>query len=624
MYRGNLQRTGTSSSTAPLTSGIKWIYNTTAEVNSSPADSNGRLIVGISSGDVVALNSTTGAHLWTYAGESGQNSIWSGPAIDSCKVYIGNRLNNLLCLDEGTGELLWRYSSVGEVDSSPSVKDGRVYYATTVENAGGGVFSTEFYCLNSTDGSLLWNYQVDNQRWDFSSPAIFGDKFYGCTCTSLYALDALNGNRLWNISISNDNTPITSTPVVSNGKIYVSAGASLTCVDATSAAILWTKTSVGNQTVGAFRSSPAITGDNLILCSGFGTVFSFNAQTGELNWKSKVTEREIWSSPVVAGGQVLVGAGDGKLYCLNLNDGSLIWSKYTLERIVSSPAVCDSTVYVGCGGAMSGEGRIYAFGAKYMELSSLTLSLGSQTSFLGFKVRLSGMLSSEDGPVADVPITLSFSVNCGETWNDITAVPTDVGGHYEAVWVPSATGTYIIKASWRGEYPLSPVEQSRSLSVTLYDNQYVFSVVSNSTVSALSFNSANQELRFVVGGETGTSGFVEVMIAKSLVPNILDLTVLLDQTNLQYQVTSLEDSWLLTFDYIHSTHNVVVAFKGSNENMPSPTPISIGNFTFSSESLMWAVVGLCALVAVLAVYIVIKAVDDKRRVNVQQKPPAAQ
>jgi hypothetical protein len=122
-----------------------------------------------------------------------------------------------------------------------------------------------------------------------------------------------------------------------------------------------------------------------------------------------------------------------------------------------------------------------------------------------------------------MPITLSFSVNEGETWNDITAVVTGTDGSYEAVWVPSATGTYLVKASWKGEYPLSPAEQTRSLSVTLYNDQYVFSVVSNSTVSALSFSSTNQELSFTVSGEPNTTGFVEVMIAKTLVSNIAQL-----------------------------------------------------------------------------------------------------
>jgi outer membrane protein assembly factor BamB len=617
MYRGNLERTGSSASTVSSTSDIKWVYNFTEEVTSSPAVANGRLIIGISNGDVIALNSTTGAYLWNYEGDSGQNSIWSGPAINSGKVYIGNRKGSLLCIDETMGALLWSFPAGGEIDSSPAVKDGRVNFATTIRNSDGVSFNTEFYSINSTDGSLIWNYEVANQRWDFSSPAIVEDTFYGCTCTSLYALNAVNGALLWNISITQDSTPITSTPLIIEGKIYVNAGASISCINANSGSIIWTKTSASptNETLGAFRSSPAISGNNLIVCSGLGTVFSLNAQTGAFNWKHKVTEREIWSSPAIADGKVVVGAGDGKLYCLNANDGSLIWSKYTFERIVSSPAVCDGTIYVGCGGFQ--QGRIYAFGAKYTALSSLTLSLNSQTAFLGFKVKLTGTLTSADGPISNVPITLSFSVNGGEVWNDITAVPTGADGSYEAVWVPSATGTYLVKASWKGGYPLSSAEQTRSLSVTLYDDQYVFSVVSNSTVSALLFDSVNQELSFTVIGEPETTGFVDVMIAKTLVPNIVNLKVYMDQTNLNYKTASENDSWLLHFTYGHSTHGITLSFNGSHDSSAAPTQPSFFSTSngFSPESLL-VICMLSAVVTILTIFITAKMLKGKRKANI--------
>ena len=609
MYRGNLERTGVSTSTVPSTSDIKWVYNTTGEVDSSPAVVNGRLIVGESTGKVIALNSTTGAHLWTYETESGQNSIWSSPAIDSGNVYIGTRKNSLLCLDESSGALKWSFPAGGEVDASPAVKDGRVYFATTVRS-GDVSWNTEFFCLNGTDGSLIWNYEIRNNRWDFSSPALMGDRLFACNCVSLYALNAINGNLLWNASITTDNTPITSTPVVSENKVYVNAGASITCVNAESGGVLWTKTSIDDQTVGSFRASPAIFGDNLIIASGLGTVFNVNAETGALNWKNKVSSNEIWSSPAIADGKIVVGASDGKIYCLNLNDGTLIWSKYTLERIVSSPTICEGTVYVGCGGAMSGGGRIYAFGAKYTELSSLTLSLDSQTAFLGFKVKLIGTLTRMNGPIVNVPISLSFSINGGESWNDITAVPTGEEGSYEAVWVPSATGTYLVKANWNGEYPLSSAEQIRSLSVTLYNDEYVFSVVSNSTVSALSFNSESQELSFSVSGESSTTGQTEVMIAKTLVPNIADLRVYLDQTNLNYNVAEESDAWILTFSYSHSTHNVRVAFSDPNGGgKPTATSGVAGATGFSFESVLV----IAALLVVIVVLVMFVAVLSLRR-----------
>jgi hypothetical protein len=86
----------------------------------------------------------------------------------------------------------------------------------------------------------------------------------------------------------------------------------------------------------------------------------------------------------------------------------------------------------------------------------------------------------------------------------------------------------------------------------------VFSVTSNSSVSALAFNSTSRELSFTVSGETGTVGFVDLSIAKSLISNIVDVKINLDGKTLTYSVTSTLNAWLLHFTYTHSVHNVNV------------------------------------------------------------------
>jgi outer membrane protein assembly factor BamB len=103
MFRHDSQRTGYSTSTAPNTNAIKWFYNTTTEIDSAPAVANGRVIVGVSNGNVLAVNSTTGEWLWSYDTGAGSNSIWSSPAIAAGRVYIGTRDKNLYCLNESTG-----------------------------------------------------------------------------------------------------------------------------------------------------------------------------------------------------------------------------------------------------------------------------------------------------------------------------------------------------------------------------------------------------------------------------------------------------------------------------------------------------------------------------------------
>jgi hypothetical protein len=125
-------------------------------------------------------------------------------------------------------------------------------------------------------------------------------------------------------------------------------------------------------------------------------------------------------------------------------------------------------------------------------------------------------------------------------------------------WIPSATGYFIIKAEWAGNSTYTSVNNTVTLSVIPYENQYAFSVESNSTVSGLTFDTNSQTLSFSVSGENGTEGYARVTIAKDLVPDITQLKVRLDGVDYNYSAVSLDDSCLLAFTYNHSTHDVEV------------------------------------------------------------------
>jgi peptidoglycan/xylan/chitin deacetylase (PgdA/CDA1 family)/PKD repeat protein len=91
----------------------------------------------------------------------------------------------------------------------------------------------------------------------------------------------------------------------------------------------------------------------------------------------------------------------------------------------------------------------------------------------------------------------------------------------------------------------------------------IFSVASNSTVSDLSFNLTSLELSFTVAGPSGTTGLTRVTIAKTLVANVTNLKVFLDEKPLQYSVTETGDSWVVSFTYTHSTHYITLALNPS-------------------------------------------------------------
>jgi hypothetical protein len=193
---------------------------------------------------------------------------------------------------------------------------------------------------------------------------------------------------------------------------------------------------------------------------------------------------------------------------------------------------------------------------------TLDLSCTSSTSFSAFKVTISGKLSVNDAGIYGVPILLSYSVNGGNSWQDLTLVNTGSLGYFQAEWRPSVTGNYLIKAIYEGNDDFSEASQTVNLAVTSYAED-VFSINTNSTISNLRFNSASKQLSFSVTGPSNTNGYANVNIAKTIIQDSSNIKVYLDGNNVDYTAASTEDSWLLHFTYQHSTHEVTVNLANS-------------------------------------------------------------
>lgn len=191
--------------------------------------------------------------------------------------------------------------------------------------------------------------------------------------------------------------------------------------------------------------------------------------------------------------------------------------------------------------------------------SIITLSCSSSTTYTGLTATINGKLTFlNQTSVSGASITLSSSVDGGGSWQTLTSVYTGSDGSFSAQWMPSVSGNFLVKAEYSGSTYIAPSNQTVTLALTPYSNQNVFSVISNSTVSALSFDSVTSELNFTVTGPSGSEGFVDVGIAKNLVSDATKLKIYVDGSLIQHTITSGLDSWLVHFSYFHSTHSISI------------------------------------------------------------------
>jgi hypothetical protein len=165
------------------------------------------------------------------------------------------------------------------------------------------------------------------------------------------------------------------------------------------------------------------------------------------------------------------------------------------------------------------------------------------------------------------------------------SVSCDIGGMTFPTSLPSAEPRlghlYCIYASWEVNNP-----------ETVSPGENLFAITSNSTVSSLVYNSTTNELSFTVSGASGTTGYADIFISKTLLQDLNRLTVSVDGKPMNFTGSSADDFWVLHFVYYHSTHNFMINMQ-SNELLPEISAQITAAFLAAS---LTAVLCLCLLI----------------------------
>jgi len=609
---------------------LLWKSSLSFYSDATPAAFANRIVIPSSSAPVGAylycFNSDDGTLVWKFRFAEGGYGNLPSPIIYNSVVFFASGTTGVaqergyvaaLSLfdmeNSTTPKLIWKRSLNSIVTTSPAYSNGKILVGYTTYNE---LTSSEgdsyVVSLNATDGSPIWSYLVEKVYYTLhSSPTVVDGRVFFGSYGIVYALSEATGELLWKTELSN--TDIYASPAVANGRLYVGTlsrrapdvPAIFAALNAATGGLIWKRQMAIDESP---ASSPAVADGKVFVSSG-RRIYAFNETNGNVIWSFETTGYSGGCSPAVALDSVYVQDEDGYVYCF----GPRLYYMITIdprfydnrgEPLVPSPSswtilfpngtrrtASSPETYDGPMGTYSIESVVWkgfeVLGRPVSILldsnmtwspridcilpTSISISLSSSTSYIGFKVGINGNLTCNEVGVSYAPILLSYSVTGGESWNDITLVNTSPDGSYSAVWMPSATGNYLVRASWADNSTYPGASTTVNLAVTSSEGKNVFAVESNSTISSLAFNATSLELSFSVSGETGTGGYVRVTIAKSLVSNIADVKVYLDGNQTEYSATSQDDAWILTFTYTHSTHNVTIDLKPEIVNgRPSP------------------------------------------------------
>ncbi len=224
------------------------------------------------------------------------------------------------------GGIAWRTATDGPVRSSPAVTSRLVLT---------GSADGHLYAMDRRTGLVQWKAAADAAV--NSSPAVAGNTVYFASLRgTVYAVSLDDGGLRWSMR---------------TGPALPPAWAGASGLD-------------------YYISSPVIAGEDVLVGAPDGILYALARDNGAVRWRGR-TEGRIHSSPAVRNGLVFVGSFDGSVYAFDLVTGARRWRYDTEGRsldsepfgfdrrsIVSSPAVTDSTVFIG-----SRDGFFYALDA---------------------------------------------------------------------------------------------------------------------------------------------------------------------------------------------------------------------------------------------------------------------
>jgi parallel beta-helix repeat protein len=324
-----------------------------------------------------------GVEWWEYP--TGSSIEMSSPAISNGTLYIGNDVGTLYALNTTTGALLWSYPTGSKIDSSPAVANGTVYF-------GNEAYYGTLYALNANSGVLQWSWSLFNAQTLSASPTVANGmvSIVGSGASTLFTFNATTGSQVWSAYLNG--APPLSSPAVGNGLIFACGGTWIRAIDISNGTILWSYTPGTYCRDPAFAGSTVYFGDygdskfhalfaengteawNITLANAIRTVpavaggvvyvsidralYALDAGSGTILWtNSTAISSDVWSSPAVANGVVYVGCSDHKIYAFNTTTGIKNWDFTTGGIVESSPAVANGVLYVG-----SFDGKVYAIG----------------------------------------------------------------------------------------------------------------------------------------------------------------------------------------------------------------------------------------------------------------------
>lgn len=295
----------------------RWVFQSEANVISTPAVTNRLVVFGNQNGAVEALALATGKKQWHY--QTG-GPIFSSPAVSGNSLVFGSADGFIYCLTLD-GKLRWKRKTGAAVLGSPLIEKEVVYIGGSDGHVRALALRTgkDVFDFGELQGPVVAKPVL------VSKVLLFGawDKY-------LYAYDVQKQALLWKWSNGSsviNYSPAACTPVVKDGVVYVAApDRFLSAIDLASGQTLWrTNEAAVRESIGLSEDGKLVYGKTMQ-----DTVVAFftNREKPRLAWKLNAGfgYEHTPSMLIESEGRLFFGTRNGVVYCVEPATQNLLWA----------------------------------------------------------------------------------------------------------------------------------------------------------------------------------------------------------------------------------------------------------------------------------------------------------
>lgn len=299
--------------------------------------SNSQLAIVATNGLVAVLNPDTGVEIWRLALNT---PMAAGLGSDGNRLAVISQANELITLSQG--KVLWRVKLPALSFTSPLVAGERVFVLTADRTV---------IAFDGASGQKLWSQQRAGDALVLKQSGIltsFQDNLLVGLSGRLVAMNPANGVAKWEVTVGSSRGTneverlvdlVSGVSRINNTLCARAFQTSVTCVDASKGANLWTRASQGH--VGLTGSEAALFGTE-----SDGKLMAWNRGGGQVLWQSDSLRFRGLTAPAAANGQLVVGDDLGWMHWLDASNGQTLARSQIDASGIAMPALRHEKTWV--------------------------------------------------------------------------------------------------------------------------------------------------------------------------------------------------------------------------------------------------------------------------------------